>query len=88
MNANKNNQLQNDALESVAGGGDPVEDKCIDEAKAIFEFGVNMMENARKQLETGQITKEQMSIYYEHLMRIATEAGLKMDELSKLWGMN
>ena len=83
MNANKNNQLQDDALESVAGGG-AASDKLIEEAKDAYELGARMMKDANGQQKAGKITKEQLQIYVNHAAEIADFANSKIGEAMKL----
>ena len=83
MNANKNNQFQNDALESVAGGGNPVRDKLLEEAKIALEFGTEMMRTANEQFKAGKITRKEMDLYFDHLSEISAKIESTLAEAAK-----
>ena len=86
MNANENNQLQNDALESVAGGVNPVADKLLEQARNANKLGKKMLEDAGERLKAGLITEEQMNIYCKHYARILALIESTVAEASKYLG--
>ena len=68
MKENKNNEIQMDSLEQVAGGGDPIFENLIKEIDDLTKKGFDMLDKAKTNYDN-----EQMS--YEEYLKVLEEAG-------------